>query len=244
MNQQLNSPEQRRKRTLFSGRFSGALLGCIALLLLAGCATEPKVDHVTALPARVAGVHGDVRWASGTSMPWEQARIGTRLPEGAVIETGPNSRVGVEFGKLPGSSLRPRPISYEFHTNAAVRLWENSHLRLDRLVQKQFAGSKSISLQVRLNLSTGHMFGRAPKPAQGSSYEVQFGSCVAQLMNGLSLYDVSADGLIRIQGGPASVTLPGSPKPQIVEGGQRLDARTGVLQRITVDTSHWFHYLP
>jgi hypothetical protein len=88
------------------------------------------VEQSKALPARVAYVHGEVRWASGTSLPWEQAKIGTRLPEGAVIETGPDSRVCVEFGKLPGSSLRPRLISYEFHTNAAVRLWENSHLRL------------------------------------------------------------------------------------------------------------------
>jgi hypothetical protein len=220
------------------------LLGCAALLLLAGCVTEPKGDATRPLPAQVVGLKGEVRWASDIGVPWEEAKLWTPLPEGAMIETGPNSRVLVWFGQIPGSLRHPRMVRYEFHTNAAVRLWENSHLRLDRLVQKRISGSKNTSLGLRLNLSTGHMFGRAPKFDQGSTYEVQFGSCVAQLTNGLSLYDVSADGLIRVEGGPASVRWPGSPGTLIVKGGQQLDARTNVLQRITLDTSHWWHYLP
>jgi hypothetical protein len=220
-----------------------SLLSCAALLLFAGCATEPKGGATKPLPAHVVRLQGEVRWARDISLPWEQAKLWVRLPEGAVIETGPKSQVVVWFGQVPSSLRHPRYVSPEFRTNAAVRLWENSHLRLDRLVQERSSGSKD-SMDLRFNLSTGHMLGRVPKLDPGSTYDVQFGSCVARLTNGPSLYDVTAEGRIRVEGGAASVRWPSSAGTLTVNSGQQLDPRTNVLQRIAVDTSHWWHYLP
>src|ERR1039458_6426547 len=87
--------EQWCKRNFACGRFSASLLGlgCTALLLLAGCATAGKLGQAKTLPAQLVNVRGDVRWASNVGMPWQEAKVSTPLPEGASIETGPNSKV-------------------------------------------------------------------------------------------------------------------------------------------------------
>ena len=75
------------------------------------------------------------------------------------------------------------------------------------------------------------MFGSVPKLVEGSRYEIKFPAGVARIRG--TVYDVSAEGLIKVRSGSVSVTYLGSQEPQIVMGNQQFDVRTRVLATIS-----------
>ena len=72
------------------------------------------------------------------------------------------------------------------------------------------------------------MFGAVPKLAEGSQYEVTFPAGAAAITD--TVYDISAEGLIKVMVGRVSVAYGGDHKTQIVLGEQMFDVRTGILQ--------------
>ncbi len=108
-----------------------------------------------------------------------------------------------------------------------IRVWESSLVRFDRLALAATEDGTRRAEAVRIELSAGHIFGIVPKLAEGSRYEVKFLAGVAQVCG--TVYDVSAEGLIKVLIGRVSVTYPGSQKPQLVGGLQQFDVRTGLL---------------
>ena len=110
-----------------------------------------------------------------------------------------------------------------------IRLWEHSSLRLDQLAVKRSEGDGPLATQVRLDLSAGHVTGWVSRLAEGSNYVIQFGSSAARILG--TVFDISAEGVVKVLVGKVEVTYPGSgsPKTQWVLGLQSFDVRTGVL---------------
>jgi hypothetical protein len=216
----------------------GLLLACPSLLLLAGCATQPRPGEAEALPARVFRVQGNVQWRSAADQPWQEVKTGTRLAPGSEIQTAAKSRAEISFGRSPkrirgdwgdlsiGVSHHHRFGHTTLYENM-ICIWESSLLRFDRLALVATENVRRPAEALRIELSAGHIFGMAPKLAEGSRYEVKFLAGVANVFG--TIYDVSAEGLIRVRIGNISVTYPGSQTPQIVAGEQQFDVRTGVL---------------
>jgi hypothetical protein len=220
-----------------SARSKQALVVGVALLLLAGCATQPPPGEAGVLPARVFQLKGEARWRSDADQPWQAVKTGTTLPPGAEIQTAAKSRAEICFGRSP---KRTRSVLVEHpsgrivgHTTLydnMIRLWENSLVRFDRLALAGTESGTRRAEEVQLDLSAGHIFGTVPKLAEGSHYEIKFPAGVARVLG--TAYDVSAEGLIKVREGSVSVTYLGSQKPQIVMSNQQFDVRTGVLWAI------------
>jgi hypothetical protein len=217
-------------------RLHQPLLATAAVLLLAGCATQSQPGGGEPLTARVIRVKGTARWASDYGMPWQVVKAGTRFPPGAVVETGVDSRIDMALGRIP--RLPSEVLSYQSARYAnMIRLWENSRLRFDQLAQRRTKAWRRPAEEVRIELSAGHMFGVVPTLAEGSSYEIKFGPCVARVLG--TAYDLSIEGLLKVPAGSVSVTWPGSSTPQVVMAGQEFDVRTGVLQAIPDLYKYW-----
>jgi hypothetical protein len=76
-----------------------SLLAWVALLPVAGCATEPSPVTSGDLSAIAVRVKGCAQWKGDSSSPWQSLLPGTRLPAGSVIETGSNeSGVDIALG--------------------------------------------------------------------------------------------------------------------------------------------------
>jgi hypothetical protein len=177
---------------------------------------------------------GDARWRSAADQPWQKVKTGTRLAPGAEIQTAAKSRAEICFGRSPKRTRGDLGMGHARHTFGHTTLygnmicvWESSLVRCDRLALAATGNETHRAEAVRIELSTGHIFGMVPKLAEESRYEVKFLDGVARVFG--TTYDVSAEGLIRVRTGRVSVTYLGSQKPQIVAGGQQFDVRTGVL---------------
>lgn len=210
-------------------RLHKPLLAAAAVLLLAGCATQSQPGAGEPLTARVIRVKGTARWTDDYGMPWQVVKAGTRFPPGAVVQTGVDGRIDIALGRIPKPPSEV--LSYQSARCAnVIRLWEDSRLRFDHLAQHRTKAWRRPAENVQVELSAGHMFGAVPTLAEGSSYEIKFGPCVARVLG--AVYDVSVEGLVKVPVGRVSVTWPGSSKPQVIVGGQQFDIRTGVLQAI------------
>lgn len=165
------------------------LLACVTLILLAGCATPPPPGEAEVLPARVFRLKGIARWRTGGDQPWQEVKVGTRLPLGAVVQTGAKSWADICLGRSP---KRMRTVVVEYpsgrvvgHTTLydnMIHLWENSLVRFDRFAQVRSDGGTRPADDVRLDLSAGHMFGQVPKLAEGSRYEIRLPEGVARIL--------------------------------------------------------------
>jgi hypothetical protein len=111
-----------------------------------------------------------------------------------------------------------------------IRVWENSLVRFDRLALTGTESGTRRAEEVRLDLSAGHIFGTVPKLAEGSRYEIKFPAGMAHVLG--TVYDVSAEGLIKVRTGSVSVTYLDSQKSQTVMTNHQFDVRTGLLQTI------------
>jgi len=210
------------------------LLACAVLLLLAGCATQSRPGEAEVLPAQVFRVKGDACWRSAADQPWQKVKKGTRLTPGAEIQTAAKSRADICFGRSPKRIRGDLGLGNPRHNlgrttlyDNMISVWENSLVRFDRLALAGNESGRGRAEEVRIELSAGHISGGVPKLAQGSRYEVKFLDGVARVFG--TIYDVSAEGIIRVRTGRVSVTYPGAQKPQIVAGGEQFDVHTGVL---------------
>jgi hypothetical protein len=233
--------EDRKTCLITSAMIRGAsvvlLLATAALLLLAGCATQSPSGHAEILPAKVFRLKGTARWKTGADQPWQEVKKGMKIPVAAIIQTASKSYVSICFGNSPkpikvaiyehpsGRILR-HELSYDY----MVRLLESSRVRFDRIASARPEGEGRVPNDVRLELSAGHIIGLVPKLPEGSRYEVKFPGGEARVACGI--YDVCAEGVIKVLEGSAWVTYEGADKPQLVMSNQMLDVRIGVVHAI------------
>ena len=226
-----------RVRPVMRAARIGPLLACAVLLLLVGCATQSPLGEAEVLPARVFRVEGAARWRSHADQPWQEMKAGTRLPPGAVIQIAAKSHADICLGRSAKRTRRVEiqhaselSVGHETLYDNVIRLWENSHVRFDRLALARSESETRPAEEVLLDLSAGHMVGSVPKLAEGSRYEIKFPAGVARVLG--AVYDISVEGLIKVRNGSVSVTYLDSQKPQIVLSNQQFDVRTGVLNTI------------
>jgi hypothetical protein len=245
-------------------RLTKPLPAFAALLLLVGCATQSRPGEAEALPVQVVRMKGVARWRSLGGRKWEDVKAVTRLPPGAVVETGEDSRVDIRLGaataSFEASDEMPSRVDVQMSNSASlmhhndpgraeprsspsnlinplkprenmIRLRENSRVRFDRLTRRPAAAGKGAAEAVRLQLFAGRIFGAVPKLAEGSSYEIQFGPCIARIRG--TEYEVAAEGVVKVLVGSMVVTWSDPPRSQIIMGLQEFDVRTGVLRAIS-----------
>jgi hypothetical protein len=99
-------------------------------------------------------------------------------------------------------------------------------LRLDRLTRKLTRVGTHLTEEVQLDLRAGHVFVHQMKMAGDSEYEIKFPKGIVHIQDGI--YDVSAEGVVKVLVGKASVTVASFSGMQEVLAGQVFDARTGV----------------
>ena len=213
------------------------LVSYAGLYLLGGCATECQRGETTGLPVRVFRTKGDARWRSAADQPWQEVKVGTMLPPGAVIETANQGWIDVCLGKAPKrirSVLRQhgsgRVIGHETLYDDMIRLYPGTRIRLDRLALGRSETGVPPARDVAVDLSAGEMSGLVPRLAEGSRYEIQFPAGVVRVRG--STFHLSVDGLIRVIEGSVSVTYGGSVTPQLVMSNQQFDVRTGEVHPI------------
>jgi hypothetical protein len=216
----------------------GPLLAGATLVLLAGCATHCRPSEEEVLPARVFRIKGKAYWRSAADQPWREVKTGSRLAPGSEIRTAVKSRAEICFGRSP-RRMRGDRADLMIHVNPYHRfghttlydnmicVWDGSLVRFDQLAIVATENVRRPAEVLRIKLSAGHIFGMVPKLAEGSRYEVRFLAGAARVFG--TIYDITAEGLVAVRSGKVSVTCPGSQKPQVVEGEQQFDVRTGVL---------------
>jgi hypothetical protein len=112
-----------------------------------------------------------------------------------------------------------------------VRLWENTLLSIDKLTCTQ-TGADGVT-ETQLNLKAGHIFGMVKKMSAGSRYEVTIPIGVVGIRG--TVYDISADGVIKVRSGSAVLAYVGpggTQKTQIIMALQQFDARTETLSEL------------
>jgi|ERR1035437_2038920 hypothetical protein len=206
----------------FSAWLIRQLLVCAALLVVAGCATKGPLGGEDPLPAKVVRLKGAARWSSDDGKTWREIKRGGKLPPGALVQTAAKSHIDVRLGESAaptpragldkGMLYKPNPYS-----DNMMRVWENSLLRLDRLTRRLTRGGTHIVEEVQFDLRAGHLFVRIKNMADDSQYEFKFPKGVVRIGEGT--YDLSAEGLVKVLVGKASIAISGSTETHEMLGG-------------------------
>jgi hypothetical protein len=211
------------------------LLLCAALIVAAGCATKGPGGGEEPLPAKVVRLRGAARWWCDDDKTLRAIKVGSKLPPGALVQTAAKSRMDIGLGE----SAPPRPradsdkgMLYKPDPNSGnlMRLWENSLLRLNQLTRRLTKVGTHIKEQVQVDLRAGHIFLLLRGMAADSQFEIKFPKGFVHIHSGV--YDVSAEGVVKVLYGRAAITTSGSTETHEVLDGHMFDARTGVLGRI------------
>jgi hypothetical protein len=205
------------------------------MLMLAGCATGSHLGGEESLPAKVVRLKGAARWSSDDDKAWREIKVGSNLLPGVLVQTAAASRMDIGLGESGNPSPRAgwdKGMLYKPDTHPAnlVRVWENSMLGLDRLTRKLTRVGTHLTEDMQFDLRAGHIFVHQMKMAGDSEYEIKFPKGIVRIQDGI--YDVSAEGVVKVLVGKASVTVAGSSGTQEVLAGQVFDARTGVTRSL------------
>jgi hypothetical protein len=125
---------------------------------------------------------------------------------------------------VPSTMLNYQPTAEQ----NIVRLWENTLMGVDKLMQTQ-TGADEV-MDTHLDLQAGHITGSVKKMSAASKFEVKIPNGVAAIRG--TIYDISAEGVIKVLSGAIVLSYvgpDGSTKVQDINGLQMYDARTGTL---------------
>jgi hypothetical protein len=216
------------------------LLVCGAVLAMASTLAAQPVSQGT---AKVVRLKGDARYKMGGN-DWQPLKVGDVVKPGTIIQTAAKAYVDFAMGagsaSVPVAMSSPAPgyqrpsagSSYQpSGEQNMVRMWENTLLSIDKLTITQ-TGADEVS-ETQLDLKAGHIFGMVKKMSAASKYEIKIPSGVAGIRG--SVYDMTADGVIKMQSGSAVLAYSGpngTVLTQVIMGGQMFDARTGTLTQL------------
>jgi hypothetical protein len=202
----------------------------VALLMASPLAAQTAND----IGAKVVRLKGDVRYKVGSN-DWQPLKGGDVVKPGTAIQTAGNSHVDLVLGEGSAPVGHPTPSEgVNFVPNAdqnIVRLWENTLLSIDKLTCTQ-TGADGVT-ETQLNLKAGHIFGMVKKMSAGSRYEVTIPIGVVGIRG--TVYDISADGVIKVLSGSAVLAYVGpggTQKTQVIMAQQMFDARTETLSAL------------
>jgi hypothetical protein len=137
-------------------------LACATALFLLATSASGQTESGRLV---VAGLIGPVTYSPGNQPP-RQLKVGTALPQGGTIKTGPKAAVDLQLG----------------NSTRLLRLTENTTLVLDRL-QNTETGSGG-AMEVYLDLQAGSLVGKMEKLPEAARLEVKVSNGIAGIEGG------------------------------------------------------------
>jgi hypothetical protein len=162
----------------------------VAIMICLACLSFTASAQIEQGKAEVWAIIGSVTFtpAGGTSGP---AKLGTVLPPGSIIKTGPGAAVDLYFGSKAG----------------VLRLAANTTLAIER-----YDDDKSAPLNLQLDLIEGSVLGSGNKLPTGAKYQIKLANGIAGIVNGD--FRINGQGyLVLLKGKMAFVHVPASGEP-------------------------------
>jgi hypothetical protein len=224
------------------GYITSLVAGAVALAMVSSVVAQ----NVNTGRAKVVRMKGQARFTTGNGV-WQPLKVGDVVKPGTVIQTAMErgsyvdlvlgeGRGGVvpNVGSSGSSSSSATPVAnYQAKGQAnMVRIWENTALGIDKLTSMQ-TGADEVT-ETQLDLKTGRITGSVKKMSASSKYEIKLPNGVAGIRG--TLYDITADGVVRVVDGSvviAYMAADGSVTTKVVTGGNKFDARTGEIVKMT-----------
>ena len=170
------------------------LLPCAVALILSGCATRAGVNDIAVPAAEVVHIKGAARYMID-GVGWQSLKVGDFVKPERIIETGDDSCLDLVL-RVPESNAKQQ----------LVRVWENSRVRIDKLVG---VGTGAVPDTVmELDLQAGRISGKAGATSTVSRFEVKIPNAVASIR--ADAYDISAEGKIKARKGSVFLKSPDS----------------------------------
>jgi hypothetical protein len=224
--------KETRSLTINTRSLLNSLVACGVALAMVSTLTAQTSDES---PAKVVRLKGDARYSTGNNV-WQPLKVGDIVRPGTLIQTASNSRLDLALGSgapgvaqsgAPSTMLSYRPSSEQ----NMIRIWENTLLSVDKMTETHTGAD--VVTETQLDLKAGRITGTVKKMSAASKYEVKIPNGVAGIRG--TVYDISADGVIKILSGSGVMAYPGpdgSPATQVIMGMQQFDVRTGVLSAL------------
>lgn len=194
--------------------------------------------------AKVIKLKGAARYSMGNDV-WQKLHEGDTLNSGAVIQTASDSQVDLVLGEgAPADLGKAQPTinhvainSYSAGESAGqnvVRLTENTVLALDKLYTEQ-TGADTVA-DTELDLRAGRIMGNVKKLSAASKFEIKLPNGVAGIRG--TIYDISANGILSVFDGSVVISyyLGGQLVTKVVNAGEQLEFKTGVISQIPAGT--------
>jgi hypothetical protein len=193
--------------------------------------------------AKVVRIKGSARYMT-SSTGWQPLKVGAVLTPGTIIQTSTEKDSFVDLVLGDGNAPVASPAvytpaipnsmnpSFTYQPSAeqnVVRVWENTALGIDKL-SAMHTGADVVT-ETQLDLKQGRISGSVKKMSAASKYEIKLPNGVAGIRG--TVYDISADGIVRVLVGSVVVawvdSKSGNVVTQVVMGGQQYDARTAQI---------------
>jgi len=225
------------------GFITSLVAGAVALAMVSSVAAQ----NANVGRAKVVRMKGQARFTTGNGV-WQPLKVGDVLKPGTVIQTAMERGSYVDLvlgegragwigdvgsaGSSSSASASPMANYQAKGQQNMVRVWENTALGIDKLTSMQ-TGADEVS-ETQLDLKTGRITGSVKKMSAASKYEIKLPNGVAGIRG--TLYDITADGVVRVVDGSvviAYMAADGSVTTKVVTGGNKFDARTGEISKMT-----------
>jgi hypothetical protein len=225
------------------GYITSLVVGAIALAMI----SSVEAQNANVGRAKVVRMKGQARFTTGNGV-WQPLKVGDVIKPGTVIQTAMEKGSYVDLvlgegragwigdvgsaGSASSSSASPVANYQAKGQQNMVRVWENTALGIDKLTSMQ-TGADEVT-ETQLDLKTGRLTGTVKKMSAASKYEIKLPNGVAGIRG--TLYDITADGVVRVVDGSvviAYMAADGSVTTKVVTAGNKFDARTGEISKMT-----------
>lgn len=197
-----------------------------------GITVSCRTEQTSVSEVKVIRIKGEARYKTDRNT-WEPIMKGMYFKPGFLIQTAPKSMADLCLNE--GHPKYPRDGT-EGTTDHVIRIFENSALKLNKLM-KEKSRSKSIE-EIQLDLVAGQIAGSVGTLDQDSNYEIKLGHGSVRVRSGT--YMVSSSGVLNVLEGLTIIVITnkedGSTTTNKLGKRQSFDPETGTISDITTDS--------
>jgi hypothetical protein len=201
----------------------------IAALILTGSAFSLHAEKTSDGEATVLRITGAARYTAD-NQTWKALKKGENLKPGMVIQTAPNSIVDLRINEAHPSRSKD---GTEATTDHLIRIFENSALKINKLVKKK--DGSDVSQDIEFELRAGEMMGTVGRLYPASEYEIKLPHAIVGIREGT--YMASSSGALNVFRGSAAlvkINADGSMTTKKLGASQGFDPETGAVVAISV----------
>ena len=218
---------------------AAALLGLVSSLAISADA-QSSPGYAT-----VVSIQGQGRYTAN-GKDWYQLTVGQTLGAGAVIQTGPDSKVDVALGDKISQHIALAPdkvapavdasvrglTSYKATaTPNVIRMYGDTVVGVNKLMTSN-TGVDGLT-DTELDLRQGTIFGSVKKLSSASQFVVKMPNAAAAIRG--TTFVLSAAGVISVTDGSCviSAVVNGQTVTQVVDAGESFNPATGQVTKLT-----------